>query len=247
VAEQKRTGFKPRAPLRDRPLLSKPKITRKKSEKAPALPPPPTPPPKEPETPHSIAISEQHQEPMVEDRVRITALMEELDPEYREFLENKKSKQAEEAELDNLLKPDPIMELTNVLGYSGGDLVWNKSAVYYTSSTALIGLDMISESKAIYSGHTEEIEAFALGKEIFASGQRNGLVHFWRYGALYPIHTFRMSHLKKLNCLSINITGQFLAASGIDAQSRDALVVYDIANVTRNVKPTVFAKQISGF
>eukprot|EP01028_Stygiella_incarcerata_P001206 TRINITY_DN11910_c1_g1_i2.p1 TRINITY_DN11910_c1_g1~~TRINITY_DN11910_c1_g1_i2.p1 ORF type:complete len:1465 (+),score=373.69 TRINITY_DN11910_c1_g1_i2:109-4503(+) len=155
-----------------------------------------------------------------------------------------------EEEEDTVLKPDPIVELRQVMDVSDRRrlVAWgiDDSEVVFASQNRIVAMDVNSRSQRFFFGHTANISSFALDKHmnILASAQegKNPQIRLWDY-ATGRILTILKHHAFDITCLSFSEEGNYLASVGRDPHGRQQIVVWNVSDVRKSGKADPLIRQ----
>ncbi len=160
-----------------------------------------------------------------------------------------------EVKRSHKLQVDPVMELSHIIGYSPQrclSLKWsrfaNENIVLFTSCGSLIAMDVeTSQQKRFFFGHSAPICCFDVAPHggLIASAQegKNSIIRIWDYHTARCLQmlVMQVTTLTTVQCLSFSPDGRYLASVGKDERNKERIIIWDISQVHKQVKPSIIA------
>eukprot|EP00892_Ulva_mutabilis_P005258 jgi/Ulvmu1/3103/UM015_0143.1 len=147
------------------------------------------------------------------------------------------------------LDAGPCLELQRVNGFTGEHthaLTWTaQSRLFFIASRNIVSMDPKTLQQCFYHGHTDHVAAFAFSGDglTMASAQvgKQALVRVWdvRSGKCLSV---LCHHASGMTALDVSEDGRWLVGVGLDAYSKQLIVVWDISTLRENSKAPVVVK-----
>ncbi|XP_075250219.1 WD repeat-containing protein 90-like [Convolutriloba macropyga] len=149
------------------------------------------------------------------------------------------------------LKPDPIAELSRVLGANvhvyPNCLCWalSDSCLVYASSAIVVCVDVSTDVQRFFVGHTDSVTCLSVNKSstLLASAQRGfqSMIRVWKFSNAQLITIFRAPDTE-LTSLEFSSDSKLLCGFGKDCHGKSVIALWDSSDVTKSYEAPLIAK-----
>ena len=161
------------------------------------------------------------------------------------------SRQQSRSEFKTSLKPDPIAQLSRVIGANSHEypnsVCWaaNDSNLVYSSSAVVVCVDVSTDLQRFFVGHTESVTCLDVNSNstVLASAQSgmHSMVRLWKFNNAQLITVFRAPEAE-LGSLEFSSDSSLLCGTGNDSHGKSVICLWDVSSVTKNYDAPLIAK-----
>jgi WD40 repeat protein len=137
------------------------------------------------------------------------------------------------------LQPDPILQLSHVIGFGGktyNHVLWtfDGESIVYPCHNLVVCMNVFSRKQDFFIGHTDKVcsIAFNASTSLLASCQCSSppVVRLWQFSSRHCLTMLNVS-VSLVHSLSLSHSGRVLAAGGRDRHGKQVVLVWSISSV----------------
>lgn len=180
------------------------------------------------------------------------------------------AKPKSESKPAEVLSPDPLMNLSHVIGYSGNyprTVRWSKlqsnftcysreftsnssKYIIYPSGCTLVLMNPITRKQHFFFGHTGPINSLSVSSDgsLIITGQCTpALALVWEVKTMRPPTFIAFGKMTALKIVDISADNKYAVTAGTDVKARETIIIWDITGINAGKAPEIKAKQVSNF
>lgn len=170
----------------------------------------------------------------------------------------------------DVMRPDPLMSLAHVIGYSGNNprtVRWTKinsnftcyprelmaessKFIIYASGCTLVLMNPVTRKQHFLFGHTAPINCLSISQDgtMIVSGQGSpALVLVWEIKTMRAPTFIALGKITTLKVVDISADSKYIVSAGTDIKAREVIIIWDITGINSNRAPVIKSKQVSNF
>lgn len=170
----------------------------------------------------------------------------------------------------DLMQPDPLMNLSHVIGFSGNNsrtVKWTKlqslftcypkeftqgssKFIVYSSGCTLILMNPITRKQHFLFGHTAPINSLSisLNGALIVTGQASpALTLVWEIKSMRAPTFIAFGKMTTLKAVDVSHDCKYVVTAGTDVKARETIIVWDISGINQGRAAEIKAKQVSNF
>lgn len=170
----------------------------------------------------------------------------------------------------DLMMPDPLMNLSHVIGFSGSNprtVKWTKlqsvftcypkeftqgssKFIVYSSGCTLVLMNPITRKQHFLFGHTAPIISLSisLNGAMIATGQASpAMTLVWEIKTMRAPTFIAFGKMTTLKAIDISHDCKYVVTAGTDVKARETIIVWDISSISQGKPAVIKAKQVSNF